>query len=105
MDPGLIGQEESLRILNETLKDPPHLFFTGGYGCGKTTMMNTFLKAYYAQFNIKTPGPEWILNLSSDQDRGIHCVRQSVAEFVRHAPAKEGIYDFSAGPPPPYGDT
>jgi DNA polymerase III gamma/tau subunit len=92
MDPGLIGQEESLRILNETLKDPPHLFFTGGYGCGKTTLMNCFLKAYYAQFNIKNPGPEWILNLSSDQDRGIHCVRQSVAEFVRHAPAKEGIY-------------
>jgi len=92
MDSGLIGQEESLRILNETLKDPPHLFFTGGYGCGKTTLMNAFLKAYYNQFNIKNPGPEWILNLSSDQDRGIHCVRQSVAEFVRHAPAKEGIY-------------
>lgn len=92
MDSGLIGQEESLRILNETLKDPPHLFFTGGYGCGKTTMMRSFLKAYYNQFQIQNPGPEWILNLSSDQDRGIHCVRQSVTEFVRHAPAKEGIY-------------
>ena len=54
--------------------------------------MNSFLKAYYAQFGIKDPGPEWILNLSSDQDRGIHCVRQSVTEFVRHAPAKPGIY-------------
>ena len=37
METGLIGQNESIRILNETLKDPPHLFFTGGYGCGKTT--------------------------------------------------------------------
>jgi DNA polymerase III gamma/tau subunit len=74
------------------MKDPPHLFFTGGYGCGKSTLMKSFLDAYYKQFNIKNPGPEWILNLSSDQDRGIHCVRQSVAEFVRHAPAKEGIY-------------
>lgn len=92
METSLIGQEESLRILQETLKDPPHLFFTGGYGCGKTTIMKSFLKAYYAQFNLVNPGPEWVLNLSSDQDRGIHCVRQSVAEFVRHAPEKEGIY-------------
>ena len=92
METDLIGQEESLRILQETLKDPPHLFFTGGYGCGKTTIMKAFLKAYYAQFGISNPGPEWVLNLSSDQDRGIHCVRQSVAEFVRHAPEKEGMY-------------
>lgn len=92
METGLIGQNESLRILQDTLNDPPHLFFTGGYGCGKTTIMKAFLKAYYGQFNLSNPGPEWILNLSSDQDRGIHCVRQSVAEFVRHAPEKEGIY-------------
>ncbi len=92
METDLIGQDESMRILHETLKDPPHLFFTGGYGCGKTTMMSAFIKAYYKQFNIDNPGPEYILNLSSDQDRGIHCVRQSVAEFVRHAPKQLGIY-------------
>jgi DNA polymerase III gamma/tau subunit len=92
MEIGLIGQEENTRILVETLKDPPHLFFSGGYGCGKTTIMTAFLKAYYAQFGIVNPGPEWVLYLSSDQDRGIHCVRQLVGEFVRHAPEKEGIY-------------
>jgi hypothetical protein len=88
----LIGQEENLKILNEILKDPPHLFFSAGYGCGKTTIMNDFLRAYYKQYSIENPGQEWILNLSSDQDRGIHCVRQSVAEFVRHAPKAPGIY-------------
>lgn len=92
MESDLIGQNESIRILNETLKDPPHLFFTGGYGSGKTTFMNAFIKAYYKQFQIDNPGSEYILNLSSDQDRGIHCVRQSVAEFVRHAPKEPGIY-------------
>lgn len=92
METDLIGQTESIRILNETLKEPPHFFFTGGYGCGKTTFMNAFIKAYYKQFNIENPGAEYILNLSSDQDRGIHCVRQSVAEFVRHAPKQSGIY-------------
>ena len=88
----LIGQDENLKILNEILKDPPHLFFSAGYGCGKTTLMNDFLRAYYKQYSISNPGQEWILNLSSDQDRGIHCVRQSVAEFVRHAPKTPGIY-------------
>jgi DNA polymerase III delta prime subunit len=93
METELIGQSESITILNQTLQDPPHLFFTGGYGCGKTTIMNNFLKAYYNKYNIVNPGPEWILWLSSDQDRGIHCVRQSVAEFVRHAPsANKEIY-------------
>jgi hypothetical protein len=88
----LIGQEENLIILNEILKDPPHLFFSAGYGGGKTTIMNDFLRAYYKQNSIENPGQDWILNLSSDQDRGIHCVRQSVAEFVRHAPKIPGIY-------------
>lgn len=92
MELDLIGQEENLRILNQILKDPPHLFISGGYGCGKTTIMNAFLKAYYKQYNITSISSEWVLNLSSDQDRGIHCVRQSVAEFVRHAPKQLGIY-------------
>ncbi len=92
METELVGQTESIRILNETLSDPPHLFFTGGYGCEKTSLMLAFLKAYYKQHGIENPGASWILNLSSDQDRGIHCVRQSVAEFVRHAPERPGVY-------------
>jgi hypothetical protein len=35
--------------------------------------------------------PNGFCHVSSDQDRGIHCVRQLVGEFVRHAPEKEGI--------------
>jgi DNA polymerase III delta prime subunit len=92
MEIDLIGQDEHISILNRILKDPPHLFISGGYGCGKTSIMNSFLKAYYKQYSIENPSSEWILNLSSDQDRGIHCVRQSVAEFVRHAPKQPGIY-------------
>jgi len=38
------------------------------------------------------PSKDMILWLSSEQDRGIHCVRQSVAEFVRHTSATPGIY-------------
>jgi DNA polymerase III gamma/tau subunit len=88
----LIGQEEILETLNKVLPDPPHLFFSGCYGSGKTTLVNDFLTSYYAQFGMAYPTPGWILSLSSEQDRGIHCIRQSVAEFVRHNSDRPGVY-------------
>jgi hypothetical protein len=90
----LVGQEECVALLNQVLPDPPHLFLSGGYGCGKTTLVNEFLKAYYTPHGINIKDTEWTLWLSSEQDRGIHCVRQSVAEFVRHSSAREGVYRF-----------
>jgi hypothetical protein len=88
----LIGQDDCVKLLNQVMKDPPHLFFSGGYGSGKTTLMNDFLRAYYAPHGISLADTEWCLWLSSEQDRGIHCVRQSVAEFVRHSAARPGVY-------------
>lgn len=90
----LVGQEECLGILNNILPDPPHIFLSGGYGSGKTTMVNELLTAYYAAHAISITDPEWVLWLSSEQDRGIHCIRQSVAEFVRHSSAREKVYRF-----------
>jgi DNA polymerase III gamma/tau subunit len=90
----LVGQEEAIDLLNTVLKDPPHLFISGGYGSGKSTIVREFLTAYYLAHNISIVDPEWVLWLSSEQDRGIHCVRQSVAEFVRHSSAREGVYRF-----------
>jgi DNA polymerase III gamma/tau subunit len=81
-----------VQLLNQILENPPHLFFSGGYGCGKTTLLNEFLQAYYKPHGISPTDPEWTLWLSSEQDRGIHCVRQSVAEFVRHSSARTGVY-------------
>lgn len=54
--------------------------------------MKEFLSAYYKPHGISIHDPEWTLWLSSEQDRGIHCVRQSVAEFVRHSNARPGVY-------------
>ena len=90
----LVGQEECVGLLNQILPDPPHLFISGGYGCGKTTLVNELIKAYYVPHGIAPKDSEWTLWLSSEQDRGIHCVRQSVAEFVRHSSAREGVYRF-----------
>ena len=90
----LVGQEDTVAILNTVLHDPPHIFISGGYGSGKSTIVKEFLSAYYSNKEISVTDPEWVLWLSSEQDRGIHCVRQSVAEFVRHTSAKEGVYRF-----------
>lgn len=78
-------------MLNKVIADPPHLFFSGPYGCGKTTLMREFLAAYFRGKGAK-PTAESVLWLSSEQDRGIHCIRESVAEFVRHTSATPGIY-------------
>ena len=89
----LIGQKyiEDIftKILNED--DIPHIFISGINGSGKTTLLKEFIKAYYSKFNILNTN-EWIMNLSSEKDRGIHCVRQNVTEFVHHKSAKEKIY-------------
>lgn len=92
MERVLIGQDAIYNTLDTILKDPPHLFFTGSFGYGKTSLALAFLKRYFQQFGIDSEDPEWVLSLSSDSDRGIHRVREGVAEFVRHSSSKPGIY-------------
>ena len=87
----LIGQEKVVDRLNKVLNDPPNIFISGQYGSGKTTLLHEFISKYFEIKNLK-PSYESILWLSSEQDRGIHCVRQSVADFVRHRSATPGIY-------------
>ena len=87
----LVGQSNTVDLLNKVLDDPPHLFLSGGYGSGKTTLLQEFIATYFRNKKMK-PNHESILWLSSEQDRGIHCVRQSVAEFVRHTSSTPGVY-------------
>lgn len=91
METILIGQENTTEILNRVLDDPPHIFISGAYGSGKTTILREFIAAYFKAKGVK-PNYESILWLSSEQDRGIHCIRQSVAEFVKHTSSTPGIY-------------
>lgn len=92
MEEVLSGQESAYTILNSVLSDPPHIFLTGAFGFGKTHMAKHFLETYAKQHGFKVDDEEWIYRLSSDKDRGIHTVREGLAEFVRHSPNKEGIY-------------
>ena len=89
----LIGQKDIEETFNRILEENqiPHLFITGSHGSGKTTLLKEFVNTYYKKYNIKNTS-EWIMNLSSEKDRGIHCIRQNVAEFVHHSSEKPGIY-------------
>jgi DNA polymerase III gamma/tau subunit len=87
----LIGQENIILKLNKVINDPPNIFLSGSYGSGKTTLINEFISQYFKLKNVE-PDYESILWLSSEQDRGIHCVRQSVAEFVRHKSTNATTY-------------
>ena len=87
----LVGQSNIIELLNKVLDDPPHIFLSGPYGSGKTTLLHEFISAYFKNKRA-IPNHESILWLSSEQDRGIHCVRQSVAEFVRHTSSTPGVY-------------
>ena len=90
----LIGQNYIEEIFNKILDDTndiPHIFISGCNGSGKTSLLKEFIDAYYKKHSIKNKS-EWIMNLSSEKDRGIHCVRQNVTEFVHHTSAKQGVY-------------
>jgi len=90
----LIGQNYIEEIFNKILDDTndiPHIFISGSNGSGKTTLLKEFIDTYFKKHSIKNKN-EWIMNLSSEKDRGIHCVRQNVTEFVHHTSAKQGVY-------------
>lgn len=92
MERTLIGQNAVYDILDSVLHDPPHLFITGPFGYGKTTLAKSFLQAYFQRFAISIENPEWVFHLSSESDRGIHRIREGVAEFVRHSSNKPNIF-------------
>jgi replication factor C small subunit len=92
MKRNLLGQNEAYTTLEQVLADPPHLFFSGAYGFGKTTLAQEFLQAYFSQFHLSMEDPEWLYCLSSESDRGIHKVREGVTEFVHHTSSRKGVY-------------
>ena len=97
METAILGQDASINSLNKFLKKPPHIFLIGPSGCGKTSLAKEFLKSYYKQHNLApslTQTNDWILHLSSEQDRGIHRVRDTITEFVRRASLLKNVYRF-----------
>jgi hypothetical protein len=92
MNTRCLGCADILQTLTKIEKDPPHLFLSGCYGSGKTTLATDFLRHYFTARGVSFDDPNWCLQIRSDQDRGIHRIRETITEFVRRTALKPGVY-------------
>lgn len=81
----LVYSQDHIRdFLKNHLDNPPNLMFFGPPGCGKTCMTRAFLQAYLLSHGVpKEEFCDYILMLSSVDDRGIGTIRGQLTEFVR----------------------
>jgi DNA polymerase III delta prime subunit len=80
----ILSQDHIRVFLKNHIDDPPHLMFFGPPGCGKTYMSRVFLTAYLNHHGVpQEEHKNYILPLSSVDDRGIGTVRGQLTEFVR----------------------
>jgi hypothetical protein len=92
METKIIGQDSVITSLNNILESPPHIFLTGPHGCGKTTLAREFIGAYLKRYEISLTNTNYLMELSSEKDRGMATVRTKLANFTREAPIVSGIY-------------
>jgi len=92
METKIIGQDSVITSLNNILESPPHIFLTGPHGCGKTTLAREFIGAYLKRYGISLTNTNYLMELSSEKDRGMATVRTKLANFTREAPIVSGIY-------------
>jgi DNA polymerase III delta prime subunit len=80
----VLSQDHIRVFLQNHVHDPPHLMFFGPPGCGKTFMSHLFLEAYLTHHGVpRDEFKDYILPLTSVDDRGIGTIRGQLTEFVR----------------------
>lgn len=85
----LVGQNSVWEECIKQSNTPCHIFITGSPGCGKTTLMEHFMRKYSKEkgfkdwFNWGSESTDDCLLLSPDQDRGIQTIRGQVSMFIR----------------------
>jgi replication factor C subunit 2/4 len=79
----IISQEESVNILNNTLKtgELPHLVLYGGSGTGKTSSILALCNQLFGPERIN----ERVIELNASDERGINIVRQKIINFAKMA--------------------
>jgi hypothetical protein len=83
--PRLIGQAALFQSLRESFNDLPHLFFTGQGSTGKSTLLRDVVDLLKAEAPFNIDGILW---LTSEKDRGIHTIRDKVADFCKRTHSK-----------------
>lgn len=79
----VISQEESINILNNTLKtgELPHLLIHGGPGTGKTSSILALCNQLYGPRRVN----ERVIELNASDERGINIVRGKIISFAKVA--------------------
>lgn len=83
--PRLLGQDAIFQTIRESFDDIPHLFITGPPGSGKTTFLEDFIALCKQEAPFEVESVLW---LSSENDRGIHTIRDKVNDFCKRAHPK-----------------
>jgi replication-associated recombination protein RarA len=80
----VLSQDHIRMFLQSHIEHPPHLMFFGPSGTGKTMMSRAFLHTYLRHHGVPdAEHGDYILSLTSVNDRGIATIRGSLTEFVR----------------------
>ncbi len=79
----VISQEESVSILNNTLKtgELPHLLLYGGPGTGKTSSVLALSNQLFGPRRVN----ERVIELNASDERGINVVRHKIINFAKIA--------------------
>ena len=89
----LFGYEDVDKELNKFITKPGHIFLLGTAGSGKTSIVNNFLNSYFT-YHYGTESATAMKNdiffMNSNQDRGIHTVRNILLDYVRQPTTKPG---------------
>jgi len=88
----ILGQDHIVHYLKNHIENPPHLMFFGPSGCGKTMLCRAFLRAYLTYHKVPpAEHKDYILVLSSVDDRGIGTIRGQLTEFIRRSRRYPGV--------------
>ena len=80
----IVSQEHVKSYLMSHIENPPHLMFFGSSGTGKTMMARSYIHNYLKFHNVPdSEHSDYILALTSVNDRGIGTIRGTLTEFVR----------------------
>jgi len=79
----IVSQEESVSILNNTLKtgELPHLLFYGSPGTGKTSSILALCNELFGPVRVN----ERVIELNASDERGINIVRGKIINFAKIA--------------------
>jgi replication factor C subunit 2/4 len=79
----IVSQDESISILNNTLKtgELPHLLLYGSPGTGKTSSILALCNELFGPFRVN----ERVIELNASDERGINIVRGKIINFAKIA--------------------